>query len=196
MSFTRPDYRSELYLHGTWPKFDSPENEERILSFLEQSQWIPSQITIDRAITHLGLQRTDGRTIKDDAREIRAAAQRSYNSAAAEADRLPLTRAELDEFSRLSQADLQRLYWGEDGQATDGFSVRYRKAAREFGFVIPPKPAQQANDDQEIVITPEIYKAMPARELSVKLRNPRVKLQIMQLIKAGLIALLIAGALR
>jgi len=107
MSFTRRNYQSELILQA-WQKFDSPENEERILSFLERVQWIPSQTSINRAIEHLGLQRTDGRTERDDVRAIRAEAQRNFDAAAKQADQLPLTRQELDEFSRLSQADLAR----------------------------------------------------------------------------------------
>jgi hypothetical protein len=199
MSFTGRDYQAELNLHNEWRKYASIENEERILSFLQESQWIPSQTTINRAITHLELQRTDGRTAKDDARAIRADAQRNYDAAARRADQLPLTRQELDEFSRLSQADLTRLYWGEDGKATDFFSVRYRKASREFGYRIPEKPAPaevENDDDDAVALTAAEYHALPAQVVLQRMRNPKFKLAVMRLVKAGLIGLMIAGVIR
>jgi hypothetical protein len=176
-------YRSELNLSNTWLKYDSPANLDFIVSFLVENQWIPSQTTIERAIAHLGLQRTDGRTARDDARDVRAAAQRSYDAAAKEADRPPLTREELDEFSRLSMADLQRLYYGEDGKATDFFSVRYRKASREHGFRIPPPPTPPVVEDKgEVQLSAEDYRRMPSRELQLKLRQPAFKMAVMRLI--------------
>ena len=138
--FTARQYQSELNINNTWLKYDSAENLERIVSFLVEQQWLPSQVTVERAIADLKLARTDGRTSKDDQREIRAEAQRSYDAAAAEADRVPLTRQELDEFASLSKVDLARRYWGSDGEASDYFSIRYRKASRECAFVIPPRP--------------------------------------------------------
>jgi hypothetical protein len=140
--FTAQQYQSELNINNTWLKYTSPENLERIVSFLVEKQWLPSQVTVERALEHLKLARTDGRTERDDARAARAEAQRRYDAAAAEADRLPLTRQELDEFASLSKSDLARLYWGADGEASDYFSIRYRAASRQHGFVIPPKPRE------------------------------------------------------
>ena len=198
--FKREDYRTELYLCSEFQnKYDSAENQERILTFLQEVQWIPSQVTITRATEHLGLPRTDGRTVKDDAREVRVAAQRSYNAAAAQADRLPLTREELDQFSRLSHADLTRLYWGEDGKANDFFSIRYRKASREFGYRIPERPTPteaESQDDGAVKLTAAEYHAMPAQVVLQRMRNPRFKFAVMKLVKAGAIVLLIVGALR
>ena len=182
MSFKRSDYRSELYLHDTWPKFDSPEAESRILTFLEQSQWLPSQTTISRAIAHLQLVRTDGRTAKDDAREIRAAAQREYNSAVKQANELPLRRLELDEFAAMGQDELARKYWAEDG---DFFRIRYNKASREFGYRIPNKPAaseELGDDGGEIQLTAAEYHALPARTILQKLRDPQFKRAVDRLI--------------
>ena len=140
--FTASLYRSELNINNTWLKYDSPENFERIISFLVGEQWLPSQTTIERAVEHLKLERTDGRTAKDDARDARAEAQRSYAAAAAEADRVPLTRQELNEFASLSKNDLALKYWGSDGEASDFFAIRHRAASRQYGFVIPPKPRE------------------------------------------------------
>ena len=185
MSFTRRNYQSELILQA-WQKFDSPENEERILSFLERVQWIPSQTSINRAIEHLGLQRTDGRTERDDVRAIRAEAQRNFDAAAKQADQLPLTRQELDEFSRLSQADLARLYWGDDGKATDFFSIRYRKASREFGYRIPARPTPvEVEDDGSVQLSAAEYHAMPAQVILQRMRSPKFKLAVMKLVQRG-----------
>jgi len=188
MIFTRQDYQSELNLHDSWYKYDGPTNLQRILTFLVEVQWLPSQTTVNRALAHLQLPRMDGRTGKDDAREVRAAARRNYNTAAADADRIPLTRQELDEFASLSYSELQRRYFGEDGKASDFFSIRYRKAAREFGYRIPDKPAP-AEEVDEVTgrLTAAEYYSIPARELQIKLRNPKFKLQVMQLIKSGAI---------
>jgi|SRR5215469_1426310 len=68
MSFTKRDYQSELNLGDAWMKYASSENEERILEFLEEVQWLPSQVTINRAIASLQLSRTDGLTKEFDCR--------------------------------------------------------------------------------------------------------------------------------
>src|SRR6516165_9399378 len=109
--FKASQYRSELNVSNLWLKYDSPENLERVVSFLVGQQWLPSQVTVDRVIAHLKLARTDGCTAKDDAREAQAAAQKKYDAAAAEADRIPLTRQELDDFASMSKVELARRYW-------------------------------------------------------------------------------------
>jgi hypothetical protein len=188
MNYTTKDYEHELSVNATWRKFNNPANLQRITSFLADAQWIPSQTTVERAITHLKLQRADGRTNKDDSRELRAQAQKNYDAAAKQAEQMPLTKQELDEFSRLSQADLQRLYFGQDGKATDFFSIRYRKASREFGYRIPEKPAVEVQEEGAVRLTAAEYHALPAQEVLRLMRNPRWKLAVMMLVKNGLIA--------
>jgi hypothetical protein len=186
MSFTVRNYTQEINMSTAWRKYDGQSNLERILSFLVESQWLPSQTTIERAITHLQLARTDGRAAKDDARDARAEAQRNFDAAVKDADRLPLTRTELDEFGRLSQAELQAKYWGEDGQASDFFSIRYRKASREQGFRIPPKPAPVVADDEGAVkLSAAEYRRMPANEILRRMRSsPRFKEAVYRLVVA------------
>jgi hypothetical protein len=184
--FTTKDYAHEISLNATWRKYDSPANLQRILSFLAEAQWLPSQVTVERALGHLRLPRTDGGSALKDANAAKRAAQTNFDAACAAADALPLNPQELREFSALSFADLQRRYWSEDA---DFFRVRFNKAAREFGYRIPekPSPSVEVEDGGEIELTAEQYHAMPARELQIKLRNPRFKLQVMQLIKSGAI---------
>jgi hypothetical protein len=197
MSFTVRHYTHEINMSTAWRKYDGQSNLERTLSFLVESQWLPSQTTIERAITHLQLQRTDGRTAKDDARAFRAEAERTFDDAVKDADRLPLTRTELDEFGRLSQAELQAKYWGEDRQATDFFAIRYRKASREYGYRIPPKPTPLVADDVGAVkLTADEYRSMPAQEILLRMRSsPRFKEAVYRLVAAGQILLLL-GVLR
>jgi hypothetical protein len=182
MSFTATDYRHEINLNDTWHKFDSPGNLQRILSFLEEAQWLPSQVTINRAIAHLQLPRTDGGSARKDANEFKRQAQANFEAACAVADAFPFSPQELREFSALSFADLQRKYWAEDG---DFFRVRYNKAAREFGFVIPPKPAPPVVEDEGTIrLTAAEYHSMSAQTILQRMRNPKFKLAVMKLVAA------------
>ncbi len=190
MNFTARDYQNEINTNAPWRKYAGAENLNRILVFLQEVQWIPSQTTIERAIANLELPRTDGGSARKDVIEIRRQAQANYDAAAAEADALPLNPQELAEFAALSFADLQRKYWAEDG---DFFRVRYNKAAKTFGYRIPEKPAAlvEAEAGQEdgtaVQLTAAAYKALSANDLKLKLRSPKFKLEVMKLIKAGAI---------
>jgi hypothetical protein len=178
---------------AVWPKYAGPNAEDILFNFLTQVQRLPSVTTIQIAINELVkrklLARVDGKSEVDDAREFRAGLKRNLDQTLADAEKAPLTREELDHFASLSFAALQRLYWGDDLQATDYFSARYRKAAREHGFQIPARPAAELHDDSEddgsIELTAEAFNAMPTDELKIKMRNPRFKLAMRQLMKAG-----------
>jgi hypothetical protein len=61
----------------------------------------------------------------------------------------------------------------------------------------PPRFKDEVfSDSAEIGLTASAYKAMSARDLQVKLRNPAFKFQVMQLIKLGQIILLLACVTR
>jgi hypothetical protein len=184
MNFTARDYQSEINTNTTWRKYAGPDNLKRITAFLQEVQWIPSQVTVERAITHLQLPRTDGGSARKDVSEIRRQAQANYDAAAAEAEALPLTPNELREFAGLSFADLQHRYWSEDG---DFFRVRYNKAAKTFGYRIPEKPTSSAEvaDDGTVRLTAAEYRKMSAQEVRDRMRSPRWKLALMMLIKNG-----------
>lgn len=67
------------------------------------------------------------------------------------------------------------------------FERSYRELAAE-GAITPFRGKMEtllASQSQEDVLTPEEYHRMPSRELQVRLRDPKFKLQVMQLIKAG-----------
>ncbi len=188
--YTIKDYTNEINTNVTWRKYAGPDNLKRIVVFLQEAQWIPSQTTIERAIANLQLPRTDGGSARKDTNELRRQAQVRFDAAYAEADALPLRPQELAEFAALSFADLQRKYWAEDG---DFFRARYTKAARTFGYRLPEKPAAlvEAEAGQEdgtaVQLTAAAYKALSANDLKLKLRSPKFKLEVMKLIKAGAI---------
>jgi hypothetical protein len=66
-------------------------------------------------------------------------------------------------------------------------------------FRVPARPqvseAQSAEGDGEFELTASAYHAMPAAELQRKLRTPSFKLQVMKLIKAGLVIVPFAAIL-
>jgi len=144
-----------------------------------------ARIAFDRLVAEGKLLRTDGKSNRDDQAQAVAAAEANLKNAIAKVDAQPLTRNELEHFSSLSHRELSRLYWGPNGDGMTEFAVRYRKSCKEFGFVVPPKFSDEAQASGEIGLTPEQYRAMPSAELKRRLREPRFKLQVMQLIKAG-----------
>jgi len=149
-----------------------------------------AKIVFDRLVANGTIPRTDGKTERDDLRENVAKAQANLDAAVAKVDAPPLTRDELNYFSSLSQRELSCLYYGEDGGAINEFAVRYRKAHREHGFVLPSrfseiKATAVSASSEEFELTPAQYRAMPAAQLQRRLREPRFKLRIMQMIKAG-----------
>jgi hypothetical protein len=97
-------------------------------------------------------------------------ARKSLEEALANAEREPLTKAEMDEFAGLSFAELQRKYWGDDLQATDYFSLRYRMAASQHGFRIPARPPVQ-EEGEAISLTAEEYRRIPAATIVARYRR-------------------------
>jgi hypothetical protein len=202
MSFSRQQYEkaAEQFFRQhpkSFEKYFSPTLLQTLVGAMQSS--LPTataaKIAFDRLVANGTLQRTDGRTDADDRAEAVAAAQANLNQVVAEVDSNPLSRSELEHFSGLSQRELSRLYFGEEGDAINEFAVRYRKANREHGFVLPPRFKDEVSSDSaEIGLTASAYKAMSARDLLVKLRNPAFKFQVMQLIKLGQIVLLVICA--
>jgi hypothetical protein len=145
-----------------------------------------AKITFDRLVRNGTLQRTDGRTERDDNAAVLTAAEANLERVLTDMDAAPLLKSELEYFGSLSQSELSRLYYGPDGDAVCEFAVRYRKANREFGFVIPQKFGNQAaNESGEIQLTAAEYHAMDSRILQTKLREPRFKAAVYRLIQQG-----------
>jgi hypothetical protein len=193
MSFSRQQYEkaAEQFFKQNPPTFEkyySPNILQTLVGAMQSS--LPTvttaKIAFDRLVTNGQLQRTDGRTDADDRVKAVTVAQANLDKVVAEVEAAPLSKSELEYFGSLSQRELSRLYFGEDGDALNEFAVRYRKANKEHGFVLPPRFSDQASSDSaEIGLTASAYKAMSARDLQVKLRNPAFKFQVMQLIKLG-----------
>jgi hypothetical protein len=193
MSFRREQYESAAQKFfkqnpRLCEKYLAPNLLETVVNAMQHS--LPTvtaaRIAVDKLIREGKLVRTDGRTDADDRVKAVTVAQANLDKVVAEVDSNPLSRSELEHFGSLSQRELSRLYYGEDGDAVNEFAVRYRKANREHGFVLPPRFKDEVSSDRaEIGLTASAYKAMSARDLQLKLRNPAFKFQVMQLIKLG-----------
>jgi hypothetical protein len=182
------DYLPEISQNATWPKAFSPANLNTLLDFLIEKQWLPSQVTIDRALTQLQFARTDGGSARKDAADVRRKAQAQFDAACANAESLPLTPQELADYAALSFVDLQRKYWAEDA---DFFRVRYNKAAKTFGYKIPPKPqvAEEGEDEADAMqLSAAAYHAIPAATVCHRLRRePRFRKAVDRLVRMGAI---------
>jgi hypothetical protein len=124
-----------------WAKYGSTRNVDKTIRHLVNGQYIPSIISLNRAIRELGIKRTDGKTSADDAREARAKAQADFDAVVVEAQRIPLSSEELLEFGSLSRRDLSRRFFDENN---DYFRIRYSKAMAEYGYREPQRFADEA----------------------------------------------------
>jgi hypothetical protein len=137
--YTRKNYVDAMFASDHYKKVKSESAGKALVAFLMEEQWVPSNLTIERAIARLDLPRTDGGSDRKDANERRRAAQAQFAQALANAEALELTKDELDEFLSLSPAEVQRRWYAEDG---DFFRVRYGKAARIWSFRLPDPPVE------------------------------------------------------
>jgi hypothetical protein len=188
MFYKAKDYINEISKNENWRKCFSTPNLNKLLDFLEEQQWLPSQVTINRALAELKFRRTDGGSAESDRQAAIAVAQRNLDAVIAETDKPPLTRTELAEFASLGFAELQHRYWGNDGVNT--FAVRYSKASREHGFRIPARPqvVEQIDDSKELKLSAAEYRAIPAQTVSRRMQtDPAFKRAVDRLIEAGVI---------
>ena len=192
MSFTRTQYEqaAQKFFQQNPQQFEryfSPTLLQTIVGAMQSS--LPTvtaaKIAFDRLVTNGTLQRTDGRTYRDDCVEAVAVAEANAEKAAAEVSARPLSKDELELFASLSNRDLADKYWAHDGH--NEFRIRYDRAVREHLFRVPSRPQALEVQSADAELTAEQYYAMPSRELQVKLRSPIFKLRIMQMIKSGAI---------
>ena|ERR1700730_4471974 len=119
-------------------KYNSAENQHAIVKRMEIYGLPPSDTGIARAIAELviegAIDRVDGGSVETDAAVVRAAEQDRLNQIAA----TPLTERDFDTFVRMMPSELERRYYSETE-----FRVKYDKACRDWGFRVPPKPAQR-----------------------------------------------------
>lgn len=169
-----------------WAKYDSTENAQWIVGYLVANQLPPSMTSVRQAIAWLveneRIERTDGLTDADDAQAAVAAANANLEKVIRDADAPPLTKAEIEEIQAMNPADLARKYWENDGYSV--FATRYRKAAREWQFPIPPKPTP-IEMEGGIELTADEYRKMPAAAIQSRQRDPRFRAAVERLIAAG-----------
>ncbi len=148
---------------------------------------VAARLAFQRLVANGRLQRTDGRTDQDDWHENRERAKANLDSVLAGIDTPPLARDELDYFGSLGREQLSQLYYGEDGSAINEFAVRYRKANREHGFVIPGRlqRIEEPVEECETELTAAQYHAMRAADVVRRLKNPHFKKLVDNLIRRG-----------
>lgn len=169
-------------------KYFSPTLLKTLVDAMQQSlpTVVAARLAFERLVTDGSLQRTDGKTVQHDAHENVERAEKNLYKAIADVDAAPLTPGELEYFGSLSQRELSKLFYGPDGDAVCEFAVRYRKAVRELGFVVPPKFGDQVvGDDGEIQLSATEYHAIPNDILKLRMRDPKWKAAVYRLIKAG-----------
>jgi len=194
--YSRKNYIDAVFASAEYKKYQSEASNKAVVDFLQEQQWIPSNLTIERAIAHLDLPRTDGGSARKDANERHRAAQVQFNQAIANAESLELTKNELDEFVSLSPEEVQRRWYAEDG---DFFRVRYGKAARIWSFRLPDPPvtAEEIEADP-LPLDAKAYHSIPAQAATKRdMYEPKFKRAVDRLIEAGQIVLilsLMAGA--
>jgi hypothetical protein len=144
---------------------------------------VSARLAFDRLVAN-GLPRTDGKSEADDRAEAVAVATANFNAVVAKTDALPLTAAEIQEFSSLGREELSRRYWKDDGM--NRFRVRYDRAVREHMFRVPGRiQAVEASAEGEIQLSAVEYFALPTDVLKVRMRDPKWKAAVYRLIKAG-----------
>jgi hypothetical protein len=168
-----------------WPRYQTAHSDELLFAFLIQQQQPASTITVELAIKQLVaknlLVRVDGKSQSDDTQE-------ALNKIIQEIEAPELAALEIEAFSSIHPQELMERYWEDNG--TNRFAIRYRKAAKTFGFQIPGRPAAKDTvaAGNEVELTAEVYNAMPARELQVRLRDPRFKAGVYRLLAERKIA--------
>lgn len=178
-------------------KYLGPDLLAKILQEMESRNAIPSvtsaEISFKRLVEDGQIQRTDGKTARDDFNEEVKRAQRNLDKAIREVDAPDLSVAELAYFASLGQRDLSALYFGKDGSATNTFAVRYRKAMCIHNFSEPLRFGQPKQED-DIELSAEEYRHMSAQDVCQKLfRSPAFKRAVNKLIDAGQIVLLFSS---
>jgi hypothetical protein len=194
MKYTAKDYTMEIVRNENWRKCFSPANLNKLLDFLEERQWLPSQVSVDRALAELKFRRTDGGSLEKDQRAAITAAQKNLDAVIAEAAAPPITRDEELYVASLGFADLQRQYWGPDNDGINTFAVRYNKLARERGYRIPERPqvVGEIDDSKELKLSAAEYHSIPAQTVCRRLQTePAFKRAVDRLIKASAIALVL-----
>jgi hypothetical protein len=137
--YSQKDYMQAINVSADWPKHNNPSHLEALMGLLMAQQWIPSRVSVQRAIKQLKLRRTDGGSAERDNEKAVLAAQQNLERVIAAVDREPISNDFEEYAASLNPRELSRIYYGEDGDAINEFAIRYRRLARERGYRIPDK---------------------------------------------------------
>jgi hypothetical protein len=156
ITFTRQNYINAVNAAGAeFVKFHSAKNVADVLNLMQGSGWIPSAVSVMRAVRQLGLVRTDRKDARADAAEAQRKVETERQKLEAQNSARPLSPQELELFASM-ETTLAKNYWGDSY-----FQSRYSKACREFGYRLPGRAA--APDTGEILQLDAIaYRSIPA----------------------------------
>jgi len=183
--YTKNDYTEVMSRPDSdWPKYGNASNFEKVINHQLKHQFIPSKISLLRAVKELGLRRVDGGSAASDQRAAEQQAQQRMNDAVAQAQSIPLTNEEMLEFGSLSAQDLSSRY-----ESDVWFRTRYDIAIKTWGFRPPMRFAAQTDDEDEAPeLTPSQYRVIPAQVTTRRyLTEPAFKRAVDELVKRGLI---------
>ena len=83
--YDRKRYVTALFASSEYAKYQSDAANQKMIEFLEEAQWPPSELTLARAIARLELPRTDGGSTIKDRNEMKRTAQAQFDAAVANA---------------------------------------------------------------------------------------------------------------
>lgn len=169
-------------------KFDSPANRKLVADRLASWGFVPSEVATMRALDELisegAVSRTDGGSEASD-HQAAADAERRRVDALASA---PLTEADFHKFARMSEAQVEHLFWTDPV-----FKARYKRASQLWQFRLPmgPPPAEtpmteENENSQWKSLTAKEWHSIPARRASqLLLSDAGFKRAVNRLVEAG-----------
>jgi hypothetical protein len=183
--YSKSDYTAVMSRSDSgWPKYGNPSSFEKVINHQLKHQFIPSKVSLLRAIKELGLRRVDGGSAASDQRAAEQQAQQRINEAVQQAQSIPLTNEEMLEFGSLSAQDLSRRC-----EEDVWFRARYDIAIRTWGFRPPMRfAAAQTDEGEALALSPAEYRAIPAQVTTRRyMQEPAFKRSVDELIRRGLI---------
>jgi hypothetical protein len=183
--YSKSDYTAVMSSSDSgWPKYGNPSNFEKVINHQLKHPFIPSKVSILRAIKELGLRRVDGGSAASDQRVAEQQAQQRMNDAVVQAQSIPFTNDEMLEFGSLSAQNLSIRY-----QSDVWFRTRYDIAIRTWGFRPPMRfAAAPADEGEALALSPAEYRAIPAEVTTRRyMLEPAFKRSVDGLVRRGLI---------
>jgi hypothetical protein len=164
ITFNRQNYIDAINAAGAdFTKFTSAKNVANVLNLMQESGWVPSVVSVFRAVRQLKLVRTDRKDAATDAQDAQRKSETAQRKLEGQYSAQPLSRQELELFASMDQATLAINFWSDAY-----FQSRYQKASREHGYRLPSKVAPP--DTGEILELNAVqYRSIPAQVVAQRM---------------------------